>query len=87
MEEICNCLHIPAPENNVSQFLVVFCVSEFGHYPVVLGVEVAETNFQKEKKKILSICGAGIVLAHHRTPCVCNLCQVVGTVSPVDQVL
>ena len=62
-------------------------MGEFGLYLVGLEVEMAETNLQQEKEKILSICEAGVVLTYHPTPFICNLCQAAGMVFPPDQVM
>ena len=51
-EEICNCFTIPTAKNNVGHLLMVFCVNEFDLYPLMPWIDMAETNFKREKEKI-----------------------------------
>lgn len=47
MEEIRNHLVVPALEDNVDHVLVMFRVSKLSLYPIVIGIKVTETDFQR----------------------------------------
>jgi hypothetical protein len=51
MEEICNGLSIATSKDNVNYLLVMVCVGKLGPHLVRLGFKVAETNFQREKRR------------------------------------
>ena len=78
MEEICNMPTVLTLKDNVNHLPVVFSVNEFSPYSGGLWIEVAETNFEREKEQVLSIHKALVVLAHHRTPLIRHFRQVPG---------
>ena len=62
----------PTLENDLNQFSVVFDASEHCVVKQLLGIEVTEINFQTSEEKTLPIPKTSAVLAHHRTPFVCD---------------
>ena len=82
MEEVRNCFLIPTLEDDINDPFVVFRVGEFGRYLGVLGIEVAEANFQRKKEKSFSIRKSGVALEQHGTQFVCYRCQGAGTLFP-----
>ena len=93
MEQVCDRLLILILEDDVEYELMIFRGSELGRFVGMLGIELAEADFQgKEEKsllirKSLFIHEPSYTLTYHGTPLIRRCCQPGVTLFPLGQVI
>ena len=97
MEQVCDRFIILAPEDDVDYMLTMFRVSEFGRFLGMLGIELAETDFQRKGEKLFRVYKSFIrrplfirkspyshnILVYRGTPLTRRCCQPAGTLFPL----